>query len=388
VKKILVVDDEPDAVKMLKLTLTLEGYEVVTAANGQAAIQQAAQERPDLVILDVMMPEMDGYELSRQLRRMVDFAQVPIVFLSARTEVVDKVEGLRAGANDYITKPVSPQELAARVGALLGTYAEPEGYLAALFGSKAGVGTTTLAVNLALALRQQSQAQVVLVDGHSEGGDVGVFLHILPSHHAGELIAVLDQLDPEVFKSALAEHPSGLRVLLAPPDTSVSPPISPSNWEQILIALRRSADFVIFDGPPLRSATWTPILDLADDVFLITTPEITAMKRLSSAHSLAQSRRRGLANVYILLNRYTEQSGFSLGAITRALGTPIHVHIDDVGPLNTYAINHGEPLVLSDKRGAVTRAVSSLAREILQGQASVASQKNSKQPVGQRQRRR
>lgn len=365
-KKILIVDDEPDALRMLTLTLKAEGYAVVTASNGEEALRQAVKERPDLIVLDVMMPEMDGFEVSRRLRHMPDFAQLPILFLSARGQVESKVEGLRAGANDYVTKPAAPQELVARVGALLGAYTESVGYVAALFGSKAGVGTTTIAVNLALALRQQSGASVVLVDGHDEGGDIGVFLNLPPSHHAGELIAVIDQLDRDVFSSALAEHSSGLRVLLAPSETSSAPAIAPSSWERILDGVRRVADFVIFDGPPLHSAMWTPVLDLADDIFLITAPEIPAMRRLRFSYDLARSRGRTQDNVHVILNRYNEQCGFSVSAINRAIAVPIRVCMDDVGPANTYAINRGEPLLLSARRSSLSRAVSGLAREIIQ----------------------
>jgi len=380
-KKILVIDDEPDALKMLTMTLKAAGYEVVTGANGQEGIRQAVKERPDLIVLDVMMPGMDGHEVSRRLRRMADFAQVPIIFLSALDQVDDKVKGLRAGGSDYLTKPVSPQELLARIAAFLGAYSAEQAYVAALFGSKGGVGTTTIAVNLALSLRQQARASVVLVDGHEEGGDIGVFLNILHSHHAGELMGVIDQLDQEIFRSALVEHSSGLQVLLSPPQGSAVLPIPPSSWARILAELRNMADLVVFDGPPLRSASWAPVLDLANDVFLVITPEISAMKRVGFARDLAQSRRQESVSVHVLLNRYTKQSGFSVGAITRTLDTPIRVRIDDVGPLNTYAINHGVPLVLSDRRNRLTRAISRLAREVIEQQPTVAVQKKRKQPL-------
>jgi len=368
---------------MLMLTLKVEGYGVETASSGQEAIQQALKYRPDVIVLDVMMPRMDGYEVCRRLRRMPDFAKTPILFLSARSQVEDKVEGLHSGGDSYVTKPVSPQELIARIAALLGTYASDESisYVAALFGSKAGVGTTTIAVNLALALQARAGARVVLVDGHAEGGDVGVFLNLVSGHHVGELVGLIDQLDPEVLSNVLVEHASGLRVLMAPPDALAISSISPPNWERIVERLCQMADFVIFDGPPLRSAVWMPVLDIVDDVFLITTPVITAMRRLGLAHNLAESRRRLPANIHVLVNRYTEQSGFSLGAITRTLGTAVHAHIEDVGPLNTYAINRGVPLVLSDKRSSLARAIRNLARGIIEQRPSTVARKEGMKPA-------
>jgi pilus assembly protein CpaE len=133
--------------------------------------------------------------------------------------------------------------------------------------------------------------------------------------------------------------------------------------------LRHLCSILVFDAPPLRSDSWAPILGLADEVLLITTPEITAMKRLTAAQEVARARAGKPDHVRVILNRYSEGSGFSVAAISRALGVPIQVVIEDVGPINTYAINHGQPLVSSDRRSAMTRTVIGLAREIGQWNA-------------------
>lgn len=116
VKKILVVDDEPTLVATLRYNLEREGYEVIDAADGESALSVARTSRPDLILLDLMLPGMDGLEVCRILRR--DMA-VPILMLTAKAEEVDKVVGLELGADDYVTKPFSMRELLARVRALL-----------------------------------------------------------------------------------------------------------------------------------------------------------------------------------------------------------------------------------------------------------------------------
>ncbi len=109
------------------------------------------------------------------------------------------------------------------------------------------------------------------------------------------------------------------------------------------------------------------------------------MKRLAASCGVAKSRRRVPANVHVLLNRYAEQSGFSMGAIARTLGADIRTCVDDVGPLNTYAINHGVPLMLSDKRSSLSRALDKLAGEILeQHRSATADEKREKPPRGLR----
>ncbi|KPK45554.1 MAG: XRE family transcriptional regulator [Dehalococcoidia bacterium SM23_28_2] len=115
-KKILLVDDEPTLVATVKYNLEREGYQVVTAIDGESGLSLARTERPALVILDLMLPGLDGFEVCRILRREMS---VPILMLTAKTEEVDKVVGLELGADDYVTKPFSMRELLARVRALL-----------------------------------------------------------------------------------------------------------------------------------------------------------------------------------------------------------------------------------------------------------------------------
>ena len=115
-KLILVVDDEPRMVRFVRMNLELEGYRVSTASSGMEALNKVREEIPDLVLLDVMMPEMDGYETLERIRQV---SSVPVIMLTVKAEEEDKVRGLELGADDYVTKPFSPRELASRVKAAL-----------------------------------------------------------------------------------------------------------------------------------------------------------------------------------------------------------------------------------------------------------------------------
>jgi DNA-binding response OmpR family regulator len=116
VEKVLVVEDESTLLETLEYNLTRQGYAVCTATDGLAALEVARRERPDLILLDILLPNLDGFEVCRILRREMS---VPILMLTARTDEVDKVVGLEVGADDYLTKPFSMRELLARVKALL-----------------------------------------------------------------------------------------------------------------------------------------------------------------------------------------------------------------------------------------------------------------------------
>lgn len=113
---ILVVDDEPRMIRFIRMNLELEGYQVVEARNGIQALEQARQYLPDLIIMDVMMPEMDGFETLRAIR---EISTVPVILLTVKSDEEDKIRGLEYGADDYITKPFSPRELSSRVNAVL-----------------------------------------------------------------------------------------------------------------------------------------------------------------------------------------------------------------------------------------------------------------------------
>lgn len=113
---ILVVDDEPAIVRLVRAKLQADGYAVITAARGEEALELLDEERPDLIVLDLMMPGMDGFETLRHIRER---GQTPVIMLTARSGDADKLRGLQGGADDYLTKPFNPDELSARVGAVL-----------------------------------------------------------------------------------------------------------------------------------------------------------------------------------------------------------------------------------------------------------------------------
>lgn len=118
-ERILVVDDEPDLLELVRVNLVQEGYRVETASSGRVALAELRRAKPDLLILDLMLPDLSGTDLCRRIRADDDFADLPIIMLTAKADEVDRVVGFEVGADDYVTKPFSPRELALRVRALL-----------------------------------------------------------------------------------------------------------------------------------------------------------------------------------------------------------------------------------------------------------------------------
>jgi DNA-binding response OmpR family regulator len=117
---VLVADDDQDILELVALRLESAGYDVVRAADGEEAVRIAAESKPDLAVLDVMMPRLDGYDVTRRIRADEATSRTPVILLTARVEDTDVARGLEAGADDYLKKPFNPQELRARVEAILG----------------------------------------------------------------------------------------------------------------------------------------------------------------------------------------------------------------------------------------------------------------------------
>ena len=150
--RILVVDDEPDITALVAYHLAKTGYRVSTATNGADALRSAREERPDIVVLDLMLPGLSGYEVLAELRKRDETRDVGVILLTARREEADRIKGLSLGADDYLTKPFSPHELALRVAALLRRLASP----AVSGGSTMAAGPITI----------DRAAHKVMLDGH------------------------------------------------------------------------------------------------------------------------------------------------------------------------------------------------------------------------------
>ncbi|MBC7224743.1 MAG: response regulator [Anaerolineae bacterium] len=274
--KILVVDDDPAALKLISYTLRREGYEVSTAADGMEALTLARHERFDLIILDIMMPGMDGYEVCRRLRANPQTAGIPIIMLTARSQVRDKVSGFRSGTDEYITKPLLPHELVSRVKALLLraslTRTGPgraQGRTLALVGAKGGVGTTSLALNLAYLLAQEGKA-VILADLSPNPLALMQLVDVEPSQAVSALLSEeTPDLSARRLEPLLVEVNKGLRVLPSPPSGSLAAVADGALLETMHAHLASLAEFLLVDlGAGLHLPTST-LLPQAEKVVLV-----------------------------------------------------------------------------------------------------------------------
>ncbi len=360
-RTILVVDDEFDAQKLLNLILTRAGFRVTAAANGSEALAQIERNIPDLIILDVMMPGMDGYEVLRQLRANIKWSHIPVIMLSAKGEVQDRVMGLRQGADDYVTKPADPSELVARVEAVLARSQRAipvqHGRVIAFMGAKGGVGTTTVAINVGAALSQFYQ--VTLAELRRGLGSAAAYLGLRPSHTLGDLVMEEDP-DETAVQSALIRHACGLRLLAAPGDVPDLPARDASFAESLLEKLARFTQFVLLDLA-VDSTFIHPLLPKAETVVLITNADSISVSSTRTLISFVAT--LGLVGErcrVVLVNRMTG-TGVGITALANSLRHPVQAAIPYAAEACIACAEEGIPLILRRPNDLASMALVELA---------------------------
>jgi pilus assembly protein CpaE len=362
---ILLIDHDIDSVEETKRILEMEGYQVLSTVTGQAGLMVAQLRRPSLVLVETDLPDVDGYEVCRALRGMPPTADVPIIIHSGRDEVADKVAGFRAGATDYIVKPSAGAELIARIKAALRTEEQPLAHIVALWGTKGGVGTTTLAANLAVALRSTTNKRVTLVDASILGGTLEVLLNLSPIHTMEDLLPRLDNLDSELLTSVLAQHSSGVKVLLSPPQSTNGSSLQPSELDRILVWLQQANDYVILDTSPSLDPMTLRVLQLSHQVIAVLTPEMTSLRNARLFLSMVETWEQAPENLALVINRYPVKGGLRLKDIEAALQKKITAQIPNDEPLVTYSINRGIPVFVSHRHSPVARSFLKLAQTLV-----------------------
>ncbi|NPV84444.1 MAG: response regulator [Anaerolineae bacterium] len=222
-EKILVVDDDLETVRLVSLVLQRQGYEVATAFNGEECIAKAGAQVFDLILLDVMMPDMDGYQVTRILRGNPQTASVAILMFTAKSQVEDKVAGYECGVDEYLAKPVHPAELVARIKALLTrqkkaapAVVEKSGYSIAVMAPKGGLGASTLTLNLGINLARQLKKEIIAAEFRPGHGTWAYELNLSGQENLSNLLRYKPiAITNDAVERALILTTYGLRLLMA-----------------------------------------------------------------------------------------------------------------------------------------------------------------------------
>jgi DNA-binding response OmpR family regulator/septum formation inhibitor-activating ATPase MinD len=265
-EKILIIDDDVDTLKLVGMMLQKQGYKIIASSNGKQGLSQAEAENPDLILLDVMLPEMDGYQVAKHLRASPVTADTPILMFTAKTQLDDKVTGFEAGADDYLTKPTHPTELRAHIKALLTRSSkgkistlevpvEKPSRMIGIIAPRGGQGVTTVAVNLGDALRLASKSEVIVAELRPGMGTLGPDLGETNPSSLSELLSLdLHDITRDKIQEKLYSLPSGLRILFGSVQAKDGLiPNAPERMEALVNLLSPLTSYLVLDlGSGLR----------------------------------------------------------------------------------------------------------------------------------------
>lgn len=353
--KILIVDDDVDSLKLIGLMLQRQGYQVGVANTGGQALSKIDSDQPDLVILDVMMPDMNGYEVCRRLRNNPNTRHIPIIMFTAKTLIDDKVAGFEAGADDYLTKPTHPAELASRVEAILQRVPQRDqdqavkGLVIGVFGAKGGIGATTLALNLGAAFKESGENPII-ADFRLGASTLGLMLGIEQSGTMAHVLShPVSDLTPEYLSRELLAHEGGLRLLMAsaqPIEAQME--LRAETALAVVYGLRKLGSPIIVDLGSSYTHINQKLIEAMDRVILLMEPSPTS---LSVTHALIELLSvSGIQPELTVMNRYPMRStdGYSWQEIETALNYEIRAMIAAVPDLALRAVRSGQPILNID----------------------------------------
>ncbi|HYK97055.1 MAG TPA: response regulator [Candidatus Acidoferrales bacterium] len=368
--KILFVDDEEQIRKLVSTYLTRQGYEVAIATDGYEALKAIRMGPPDVVITDVMMPNMNGFELTRRLRADHRTARIPVLMLSARKEANDILTGYSEGADEYIAKPVEMAVLAAKVDVLLkrvkatgGDMVKRRGRVLLFAHGKGGSGATTLAVNSAVALAETKLYRVGLLDLNLEFGNAHVHLDLKPARSLVDL-AQLDpaHVDDATFAPLMEQDRSGVKLVTGATNPIDAELVTVPLVQHGIDRMRAVLDYVLIDTPPNFSQNVLAALDASDGVLVITEPHLASVEAAKDWIDVLDKLSYPKERVLIVVNR-TTQSGLDNDQIARFFNRRPDVVIPFT-PMFDDSADRGRPLVALRPDNAAAKVLKDLAAQL------------------------
>lgn len=379
--RILLIDDDRIIRKLVETYLTSLGYDVTTAGSGAEGLKVIGGVNPDIVVTDKIMPGLDGFEVTRRLRREPKFANTPIIVLTGESDLEDKLGAFEAGADDYLSKPFDNQELAARITALLRRsratstskdekVEEQElAHLIAVHSLRGGIGCSSLTTNMALAMQGLWQLPTLLIDMVLGAGQQSLMLNKQMKHTWANLFSFEpEEIDVSTIASIVTKHSSGLNAIIAPADPIIAEQASAELINVVLSLLSPRFKYIVADLPHNFSNTTVEVLDMADTIFLVLAPDVASIRAASTALNVYSELGYESDKVQLILNATFDKGRIPTAKIETALKQKIAFEIpfEPISFIN--GINKGIPIVLDQpksKLGSLFEQVAFMSSEEL-----------------------
>lgn len=374
---ILIIDDDIDTLKLVGIMLERKGFNILASTTGKKGLQLAKSEFPDLILLDIMIPDLNGYEIARSVRSTPETESIPIIMFTAKSQVDDKVEGLEAGADAYITKPARPRELFAQVNSILkrapqrATGAQQisakKGKLIGIISSKGGIGISTLATNLAIEIHNQSDLPTILSDFRPGQGTIAMDLDVQNTSGMIKLLEEEPGIELLSLKDFLLEHKTGILTLLSSHHPTDSKYITyVEQYHQIAVQLHSQADYILLDLGPSLSPIVSRVIPECDKILVCLEPSpgnITQTRLL--IQDLINSGIGEGRFIIVLINRQRSGVQLSWEQAENQLERKIDQIFTPVPELAYQAAANNSPMVLRADDSLTAEQFRELAQSIL-----------------------
>jgi len=355
--RILVIDDEPINHQLVARALMPLQCEIHYAENGKGGIAQARSVKPDVIITDVMMPDINGYEVTRILRREPQFAATPILVLTAQSGLQDKLKSFESGADDHLTKPFDPSELVVRVTSLLRrveavklsehkTVLRDGAQMIAVHSLRGGTGSSTLAVNLGVALTSLWREPTILLDLSMTAGQVALMLNA-PLKRTWADIAhySASDLDADSLNSVVGTHESGLHFIAAPTFPSEVDTLRGETLAAALQIFKTQYEYIVADLPHDFSEFSIQTLDTANVILMVASPDMASIRAMIAAIDTYDKLGYPKDKIKFVLSAPFPHSSLTKEKIETGLGISALATIPYVQDVLVDAINLGQPPV-------------------------------------------
>ena len=371
--RVLLIDDEPIYYKMIVHALKPHGYDVEYARTGMDGLKTVPLFNPDVIITDVRLPDLSGYEVVQRLRRDPRFEGIPLIFLTSQADLSNKLKAFEVGADDYLSKPFQPEELVARVGILvrrgevLRIARQREGVkdLAAtltVHSLRGGVGCTSIAINLGMSLYRLWEKPTLVVDSVLNAGQVALMLNASPIHTLEDLSEIrINDIDSSVIESLITKHASGMDFIASPPYPIAIDSFGDEVWQLVLEELRKMYEFIIIDTAHDFSNATIHTLNMAEQVLMVMAPEMASIRSAVCALNIYDKLGFLPEKILPVINNVVPQSGIRQAQVEKVLKRPIKYIVPNAPNDFVRAINFGEPLVVTAPDSPVTSMFEDLA---------------------------
>ena len=359
--KVLLIDDEPFYNKLLSKPMKDAGHEFEHCKTGKDGLAMVSAKTPDVIILDLLLPDMHGFDILTRLRRDSKFNHIPVIVITAKNELGEKLKAFELGADDYLIKPFQPEELVARMrilarrGRAMQIVSEMEKSdedlttIVAVHSLRGGVGTTSVAVNLALAFNQLWSKPTLLMDTVLSAGQVAMMLNAKPRFTWEDFIDLeTNNIDDDLINDIISKHSSGLSFIGAPRAPIALDTFSDEFWRLMLDKIAKQFEFIVIDTAHDFSDVTIQMLNYANNLILMLAPEMSSLRAAMSTLEIYDKLEFPPEKIKLLLNSNSSIAGIRQPQIEKVLEHPVDYVIPYEPDEVIRAVNFGEPFLLKN----------------------------------------